>query len=48
MIHIITTGGTIEGLDYEIQEGKIQEKRVSIEIFSGQRMFHFPIRLKMF
>ena len=33
MIHIITTGGTIEGLDYETTEGKNQKSKISIEDF---------------
>ncbi|WP_289038546.1 asparaginase domain-containing protein [uncultured Zobellia sp.] len=33
MIHIITTGGTIEGLDYETIESKNQKRKISIEDF---------------
>lgn len=33
MINIITTGGTIEGLDYDKEKDKTQENRVSIEDF---------------
>lgn len=33
MIHIITTGGTIEGLEYETIESKNQESKISIEDF---------------
>lgn len=33
MIHIITTGGTIEGLDYENEENEIRQNRISIEEF---------------
>ena len=33
MIHIITTGGTIEGLDYETEENETKEIRISIEDF---------------
>ena len=33
MIHIITTGGTIEGLDYETKKIENQEARISIQDF---------------
>ena len=33
MIHIITTGGTIEGLEYETIESENQESKISIEDF---------------
>ncbi len=33
MIHIITTGGTIEGLEYEIEENQPQEVNVKIKEF---------------
>ncbi len=33
MIHIITTGGTIEGLDYEAEKNINQENKISIEDF---------------
>jgi len=33
MIHIITTGGTIEGLDYETEENQTKENKISIEYF---------------
>lgn len=33
MIHIITTGGTIEGLDYETERSENQERKTSIEDF---------------
>ena len=33
MIHIITTGGTIEGLDYETEENQTKENKISIEDF---------------
>ena len=33
MIHIITTGGTIEGLDYETEENQTKENGISIEDF---------------
>lgn len=33
MIHIITTGGTIEGLDYATKNNQIQENKILIEEF---------------
>ncbi len=33
MIHIITTGGTIEGLDYSEEKNKIEGNKISIEDF---------------
>lgn len=33
MIHIITTGGTIEGLDYETKRSENQESRIFIQDF---------------
>ena len=33
MIHIITTGGTIEGLDYDSEKNQTQENKISIEDF---------------
>ncbi|TPN87312.1 asparaginase domain-containing protein [Aquimarina algicola] len=33
MIHIITTGGTIEGLDYSEKNSQNQESKISIENF---------------
>lgn len=42
MIHIITTGGTIEGLDYEAEKNINQENRISIEDFMRSANVSFP------
>jgi L-asparaginase len=42
MIHIITTGGTIEGLDYEAEKNINQENKISIEDFMRSANVSFP------
>ena len=42
MIHIITTGGTIEGLDYESEKNINQENKISIEVFIRSANVSFP------
>jgi len=42
MIHIITTGGTIEGLDYEAEKNINQENKTSIEDFIRSANVSFP------
>jgi len=42
MIHIITTGGTIEGLDYKMEENKNRKKKISIEDFFRSANVSFP------
>lgn len=42
MIHIITTGGTIEGLDYQAEKNINQENKISIEDFMRSANVSFP------
>ncbi|MBW8201627.1 MULTISPECIES: asparaginase domain-containing protein [Flavobacteriaceae] len=42
MIHIITTGGTIEGLDYENQENKTEQSEIAIREFLDLANVSFP------
>lgn len=46
MIHIITTGGTIEGLDYETEENQNNENRISIEDFFKSANVSFSYSLE--
>ena len=46
MIHIITTGGTIEGLDYETEENETKEKRISIEDFFNSANVSFSYSIE--
>ena len=42
MIHIIRTGGTIEGLDYENQENKTEQSEIAIREFLDLANVSFP------
>jgi len=42
MIHIITTGGTIEGLDYENPENKLEQSKITIQEFLDSANVSFP------
>ncbi|WP_370176417.1 asparaginase domain-containing protein [Leeuwenhoekiella palythoae] len=42
MIHIITTGGTIEGLDYEKQENKQKHSKITIRELIESANVSFP------
>ncbi|CAL66187.1 MULTISPECIES: asparaginase domain-containing protein [Christiangramia] len=42
MIHIITTGGTIEGLDYENPENKTEQSEIAIREFLDLANVSFP------
>lgn len=46
MIKIITTGGTIEGLDYDKEEDETQENRVSIEDFFRSANVYFSYSIE--
>ena len=42
MIHIITTGGTIEGLDYENPENNLEQSKITIREFLDSANVSFP------
>ena len=42
MIHILTTGGTIEGLDYEKQENKQKQSKITIRELIESANVSFP------
>jgi L-asparaginase len=46
MIHIITTGGTIEGLDYDAENNYNQENKISIEQFFKSANVSFPYSIE--
>lgn len=46
MIHIITTGGTIEGLDYSEEKSQNEESRISIENFFRSANVSFPYSIE--
>ncbi|MDT0691770.1 asparaginase domain-containing protein [Salegentibacter sp. F188] len=46
MIHIITTGGTIEGVDHDPQEDNTHEKIISIEHFFRSANVSFPYSIE--
>ena len=46
MIHIITTGGTIEGLDYETKRSENQESKISIQDFFRLANVSFPYSIE--
>ncbi len=46
MIHIITTGGTIEGLDYETEENQTEGNKISIEDFFRSANVSFSYSLE--
>jgi len=42
MLHIITTGGTIEGLDYETPENNLEQSKITIREFLESANVSFP------
>ncbi len=42
MLHIITTGGTIEGLDYENPENHLKQSKITIREFLDSANVSFP------
>ena len=46
MIQVLTTGGTIEGLDYDLEKTEKQENQVSIEDFFLSANVSFPYKIE--